>query len=69
LKYRGEIQQILRTIALENTPGNILVKKVKKLIQEQEIPKEDSKELFKIIEIEIASLHEGNIARFKIRPS
>jgi hypothetical protein len=69
MKYRGEIQHIVRTIVQENTPGNILVKKVKKLIQELEIPKEDSKELFNIIEVEIASLHEGNIARFKIRPS
>lgn len=39
------------------------------MIETLKIPELDSTQLFQVIETEIMSLHDGNIARFKIRPS
>lgn len=69
LKYRNAIQEIVRTIILEKTEGSEVVKKIQSLIQAHALPQADQPDLFKLIEIEIMSLHDGNIARFKIRPS
>ncbi len=69
LKYRNVIQEIIRSIIIKKIPGNNVVKTIRKMIQIQKIPETDTEELFKIIEIEVAGLHDGNIARFKIRPS
>ncbi len=69
LKYRNEIQDIVRTIILENVPGNKLVSTIKNLIEKLKMPEHESNQLFQIIETEMISLHDGNIARFKIRPS
>lgn len=69
LKYRNAIHEIIRTIILEKTPGPLLVSNIKKLIAALKLPKHDSDQLFQTIETEMLSLHEGNIARFKIRPS
>lgn len=69
LRYRTQIQDIIRTIILEKVDGAQVVSKIQNLIEAQNLPKADSAELFKVIETEIMSLHDGNIARFKIRPS
>jgi Fic family protein len=69
LKYRTSIQEIIRKLILQKTPAKSLVSKIKKMIKELEIPEVDALELFKLIEIDIASLHDGNIARLKIKPS
>ncbi len=69
LKYRGEIQEVIRAIILEKVPGAQIVNRVQNLLESQKLPEADTKELFKLIEVEILSLHDGNIARFKIRPS
>jgi Fic family protein len=69
LKYRIVIQEIVRTVVLEKIEGSQVVHRVQNLIQAQKLPEADQSELFKVIEIELLSLHDGNIARFKIRPS
>ncbi len=69
LKYRIVIQEIVRTVVLEKIEGSQVVHRVQNLIQAQKLPEADQSELFKVIETEILSLHDGNIARFKIRPS
>lgn len=69
LKHRAAIQNIVRTIILERVAGNRVVPKIHHLIEAQGIPESDTGQLFHIIETEIMSLHDGNIARFKIRPS
>lgn len=69
LKYRAAIQEIVRTVILEKVDGVQVVHKLHNLIEEQNLPEADQAELFKVIETEILSLHDGNIARFKIRPS
>ena len=69
LKYRALIQKIIRAVILDKVSGNRIVAKVKNLLKSEEIPEADANELFKVLETEILSLHDGNIARFKIRPS
>lgn len=69
LKHRSAIQEIIRTILLEKVSGPQVVHRIQNLLAEQKLPETESAELFKIIETEILSLHDGNIARFKIRPS
>jgi hypothetical protein len=69
LKYRHIIANIIRTIILEKTEGARVVSKVIDLLQKESLSQSDFSELFKVIETEISSLHEGNVARFKIRPS
>lgn len=69
LKYRGEIQEIIRTVILDKVSGPQLVRHIQNLMEVKKFPEADSAELFKLIETEIISLHEGNIARFKIRPN
>lgn len=68
LKYRSAIHDIIRTIILEKVPGPHVVNKIRNLIERQKLPEPDSTELFKVLEMEILSLHEGNIARFRIHP-
>jgi len=69
LKYRGEIQEIIRAVILEKVAGPQVVHRIQSLMEAKKLPEADSAELFKLIETEIVSLHDGNIARFKIRPS
>ncbi len=69
LKYRVIIQSIIRTIILEKIAGPNVVNGIQNLIESQNLSETDAAELFKVIETEILSLHDGNIARFKIRPS
>jgi Fic family protein len=69
LKYRDAIQDIIRTIILQNVTGDQVVPTIKNLIKTLNISESDTVQLFQIIETEIMSLHDGNIARFKIRPS
>jgi hypothetical protein len=69
MKYRDVIHEIIQRIVLEKTPGTQLVYKIQRLLETQRVIKEDCNELFIQIETEIMSLHDGNIARFKIRPS
>ncbi len=69
LKYRGVIQEIVRAIVLEKIDGPQVVHKIRELMEPQKIFDVDRAALFQVIEIEIMSLHDGNIARFKIRLS
>lgn len=69
LRHRQLIGDIVREIILEKTEGALVVQKIQNLIENKKAPEEDRDELFKLIETEILSLHEGNVARFKIRPS
>lgn len=69
LKYRSEIQNIIRAIILKKIAGNQLVSTIKNWIAVLKLSESDSMRLFQMIETEIMSLHDGNIAQFKIRPS
>lgn len=69
LKYRSDIQDIIRTVILEKVAGSQVVHRIQSLMETKKLPEADATQLFKLIETEIVSLHDGNIARFKIRPS
>ena len=69
LRYRDSIREIVRSIILERVAGAQVVQEIKDLIEASNIPENERTELFNLIETEIASLHEGNAARFRVRPS
>lgn len=69
LKYSSDIQEIIRAVILERVAGPHVVQRIQNLIESKKLPETDAAELFNLIETEIVSLHDGNIARFKIRPS
>lgn len=69
LRFREAIQAIVRSIIVEKVSGSEVVQKIHDLIEENNIPEADRPALFNLIEIEIASLHDGSVARFKVRPS
>lgn len=69
MKYRNVIHNIIQRVILDKTPGQHLVHSIENLLEASKVPEADSHELFKQIETEIISLHDGNVARFKIRPS
>jgi Fic family protein len=69
LKYRNEIIAVIRALIVDKVSGRKAVARIKNAVSELALPENISNELFKIIEIEVSSLHDGNIARFKVRPS
>lgn len=69
IKYRDLIQNIIRALILEKIPSVDIVPKIRNLIKVQNLLKSDADEIFKILEIAVYCLHDGNIAQFKIRPS
>ena len=69
LRYRVAIHEIVRTIILEKVPGEHVVEKIRNLVEGQDIPEDAREDLFSLIETEIISLHDGNVARYKVRPS
>ncbi|MEI6805860.1 MAG: Fic family protein [Myxococcaceae bacterium] len=68
IQHRNDIQHIIQTIILEKISGSRLVPRIRSLIKVLPLSDSDAAELFKIIEVEMDSLYEGNIARYKIRP-
>lgn len=69
LKYHNEIRAIIHDTIINNVTEDELVKNIKQSIRMLNLSLEDADKLFQLIELEIISLHEGNIARFRIRPS
>ncbi|MBI5448621.1 MAG: Fic family protein [Gammaproteobacteria bacterium] len=68
IKYRSAIQEIIREIILDNVTAHQIVPMIKNKIERLKLSESDFVHLFQIIETEIMSLHDGNIARFKVRP-
>lgn len=69
LRYREAIHDIVRTIIIERIAGGQVVQKIKNLIEKGNISESDRPILFNLIENEIISLHDGNVVRFRVRPS
>ncbi|WP_212005897.1 Fic family protein [Chitinophaga sp. HK235] len=67
LKYRDQIRSIIRRIISEAMPRP----KVEPFLQDQskELPEIDRDKLIEVVETELLSLHEGNFARYMVRPS
>lgn len=68
LKYRTVVNDIVRSMILEQIPGSQLVRRIHESINNK-IPEADRAALFNLMETEFLNLHEGNIARFKVLPS
>jgi len=68
LRYRERIRGIVGSIIIEKVPGAKVVRKIQELVEDN-IPEADRSAVFNLIETEIFSLHEGNVARFRVRPS
>ncbi len=69
LRYRTAIQEIVRSIILEKVPGERVVKEIRNLVQSHNIPEAEREDVFNLVENEFINLHDGNVARFKVRPS
>ncbi|MBA2403851.1 MAG: Fic family protein [Bdellovibrionales bacterium] len=69
MKYRTVIHEIIQSVILEKVAGPQLVTRIQNLLKAHKLPEAVIVELFNLIETEILSLHDGNVARFKIRPS
>jgi len=68
LRYRAPIAEIVTEIVR----GRINRKAVTAFIKQralEHIPREDRARFIEVVETELMSLHEGNIARYKLRPS
>lgn len=69
LRYREVIQEIVRSLILEKVTGDAVVQKLREAIDRRDVAEDDRDDLFNLIETELISLHDGNIARFKVLPS
>jgi Fic family protein len=69
LKHREKIHKIIQKLIKDKTQGRRILKTLSHAIEEMNLPREEAKKVLEILELEIASLHEGNIARYQIRPS
>lgn len=67
MKYRNQIQHVVREIVLNimDKVGAILF--IQKFSLES-VPELDQAKFIEVVERELRSLHEGNIARFKLKP-
>ena len=67
LRYRSKIGNIIREVVqvgLSATKSGALIRHH----AENEIPHEDRSKFIESVELELLSLHEGNIARYRLRP-
>ena len=68
LRYREQIRQLVREIIHVSSDRKSAVKRIEKFA-EATITAVDKNRFIEITETELMSLHEGNIARYRIRPS
>ena len=67
LKYREGIRHLVNEMVTGALPKNIAIGKIK--VSALQIPKEDQGKFVEAVETELMNLHEGNFARYQIRPS
>ena len=67
LKYRDEIYALISMIVSQNLSHQATLGKIQQ--SAKQLPKEDQLQFIESVEMELLSLHEGNFARYRIRPS
>lgn len=67
LRYRSLIYETVTNIVHGRMDKKTTLEAIQK--HAQDLPTEDRARFIELIEIEVLSLHEGNIARYKLRPS
>ena len=68
LNYRSLIARTISEIVRGGMDRKATIACIKKLAEES-IPEDDRSRFIEVVETEIMSLHEGNIARYRLRPS
>ena len=68
LRYREPIAQLVAEIVFGTMNKKEAVSHIKRSA-EREIAEQDSRRFIEMVETELMSLHEGNIARYRIKPS
>jgi Fic family protein len=68
LHYRTLILETVADIVRAKMNRTETVARIKRLAAER-VPEQDRKRFIEVVETEIMSLHEGNIARYRLRPS
>jgi hypothetical protein len=67
MKYREEIRSLVNQVVTDEIPSVDAAKLIAE--KSQEFPAEDQARFIETVDTELLSLHEGNIARYRIRPS
>lgn len=67
MKYRNQIAGVIREIVQKTVIGKSLDKWIKASAL-KEIPENDQSQFIETIKIELRCLHDGNIARYRLRP-
>ncbi|MEP7143094.1 MAG: Fic family protein [Ferruginibacter sp.] len=67
LKYREAIRNLITEIVTAAIPKNIAIGMIK--VRAIQLPKEDQSKFVEAVETELMNLHEGNFARYMIRPA
>ncbi|MFT5633064.1 MAG: Fic family protein [Rubritalea sp.] len=67
LKYRSQIGNLVREVVQEDQTAAKADETISHYVA-TEIPQEDREQFIATVEVELLSLHEGNIARYRLRP-
>lgn len=68
LRYRPQVAEIIATVVGQRLDKKKAAAAIKQHAREN-VPQEDRTRFIEIVETELMSLHEGNIARYRLRPS
>jgi len=68
LRYRQQIGQFVRGVVQDGMDKRAAAKWIAMQVT-QDIPQDDQHRFVEVVETEISNLHEGNIARYRLRPS
>jgi hypothetical protein len=68
LKYRTELGNLVRGVVQERLGLYVADEWIRKQVNKT-IPENDREQMRKVVRLELLTLHEGNIARYRLRPS
>jgi Fic/DOC family len=68
LRYRTELGNLVRGVVQERLGLYLADEWIRKQV-EKKIPEDDREQMRRVVRQELTSLHEGNIARYRLRPS
>jgi len=68
LRYRTLVAEIVAEIVRGNRDKKAATAIIKQRAME-DVPQEDQARFIEVVETEVMSLHEGNIARYRLRPA
>jgi hypothetical protein len=66
LKHRTKIHEIVKTVVRQKIQSKKLTNALAAAVEKLNLSQSEAKKPLEILELEIASLHEGNIARYQI---